>query len=478
MDNYLNGKMACAYIRVSSNDQTEYSPDSQIKLIKKYAKDNQIDLLTEYIYQENGISGGESENRPVFQKMINDAKIKPKPFDIILVYDFSRFARNKEESVIYKAKLRKKYDIDIISITQPLTFGKERIILESMYEAMDEYYLENLSENIKRGRNEKASRGEWNGRAPYGYEYNKESKSLNVLANEASIINVIADMFIELKKLKPIANKLNMDNIKTKTGKQWEDRAINSILNNITYIGKLRDGNGLIHKAKHKPILSNNKWDKVQEIMEARKITNYKYQKNSKTQDHWLRGLLVCSKCGSHLCLNKAREGNNPLYFQCSNYSKSKCKESHYVVLSKIEAAILEEIENTFTNKISINVLYSNSFENEKVKFLIHKQNKINDRLERIKIAYQDGIDSLAEYKTNKTDLLKEKAEIEQEIKKINIDKSKENKKENIYKECKKFFDVLTKKNIDMNARTYLSHLLFDKIIYNKKNNEITIHYK
>ena len=57
---------------------------------------------------------------------------------------------------MYKTLLRKKLKIDIVSITQPLTDGKERVILESMYEAMDEYYSLNLSENVQRGKREKA----------------------------------------------------------------------------------------------------------------------------------------------------------------------------------------------------------------------------------------------------------------------------------------------------------------------------------
>ena len=92
--------------------------------------------------------------------MIAIAKSKDCPFNVILVYDFSRFARNKNESVMYKTLLRKKLGIDVISITQPLSDRKESVILESMYEAMDEYYSLNLSENVIRGKIEKASRGE------------------------------------------------------------------------------------------------------------------------------------------------------------------------------------------------------------------------------------------------------------------------------------------------------------------------------
>ena len=118
-------KRGALYIRVSTDDQTEYSPDSQIKLCYKYAKEHNIEVLKEHIYQEDGISGTNIEKRTSFKRMIANAKTKPKPFDVILIYSFSRFARNREDSIMYKSLLRKKLGIEVIPITQPLSEGKE-----------------------------------------------------------------------------------------------------------------------------------------------------------------------------------------------------------------------------------------------------------------------------------------------------------------------------------------------------------------
>ena len=124
-------------VRVSTEMQTKYSPDSQIKMCLEYAKSHNIYVNDENIYRDDGISGKCAEKRTEFQRMISDAQKQPKPFDCILVYDFSRFARNKEESVMYKAMLRKKYNIEVISITQPLADGKERVILACMKQWMN-----------------------------------------------------------------------------------------------------------------------------------------------------------------------------------------------------------------------------------------------------------------------------------------------------------------------------------------------------
>ncbi|MDE6580287.1 MAG: recombinase family protein, partial [Ruminiclostridium sp.] len=96
-------KIAACYIRVSTDDQLEYSPDSQLEKIREYAKRNNMILPEENIFiEEEGISGRKAAKRHEFQRMIATAKSKPKPFDTILVWKFSRFARNREDSIVYK----------------------------------------------------------------------------------------------------------------------------------------------------------------------------------------------------------------------------------------------------------------------------------------------------------------------------------------------------------------------------------------
>ena len=108
---------AAAYIRVSTEEQAEYSPDSQLKRILEYAASHQLSVPSEYIFIDEGISGRSADNRPAFLRMIRTARQKPRPFDRILVWKFSRFARNRQDSILYKSMLRKECGIDVISIT-------------------------------------------------------------------------------------------------------------------------------------------------------------------------------------------------------------------------------------------------------------------------------------------------------------------------------------------------------------------------
>ena len=138
-------KVAAAYIRVSTDDQLEYSPDSQLEKIKLYAEKNQILLPAEFIFLDEGISGRNAAKRPAFNEMIGLAKRKPKPFDVILVWKYSRFARNREDSVVYKSMLRKDLNIDVVSVSEDVGDDKMSILFEAMIEAMDEYYSINLA---------------------------------------------------------------------------------------------------------------------------------------------------------------------------------------------------------------------------------------------------------------------------------------------------------------------------------------------
>ena len=124
-------KTAAAYIRVSTDKQTELSPDSQIKVIQEFAKQNNYIVPSEFIYRDDGISGRSAEKRPSFNSMIAAAKQTPPPFSAILVWKFSRFARNQEEAIAkYNSMNDKLIDMknkDTALILEKFLKGKEVI---------------------------------------------------------------------------------------------------------------------------------------------------------------------------------------------------------------------------------------------------------------------------------------------------------------------------------------------------------------
>ena len=189
-------KIAAAYIRVSTEDQTELSPDSQIKKIHEYAKSHGYIVPEEYIFHDDGISGRTTKKRPGFNKMIATAKSTPKPFDAILVWKFSRFARNREDSIVFKSML-KKCGIGVTSI------------IGSLSEAMDEYYSVNLSEEVVRGMTEKVSRGKPVSIPPLGY---KMSEGELVIDDDAApLIRKIFKDYLDGKGCREMAINLRTE---------------------------------------------------------------------------------------------------------------------------------------------------------------------------------------------------------------------------------------------------------------------------
>ena len=117
-------RIAAAYIRVSTEEQTELSPASQLVEIRKWAGNNGWIVPDEFVFMDEGISGRKVAGRDAFRRLIGTAKSKPKPFDAILLWKFSRFARNRDDAVFYKSVLRKQLHIEVISISEPIAEGK------------------------------------------------------------------------------------------------------------------------------------------------------------------------------------------------------------------------------------------------------------------------------------------------------------------------------------------------------------------
>ena len=332
-------KTAAAYIRVSTHDQEEYSPESQKKLIREYAKNNGLILPEEFIFQDDGISGRKAEKRPSFMKMISIAKRADHPFGVILVWKFSRFARNQEESIVYKSLLRKENSVDIISISEPLADGPFGSLIERIIEWTDEYYSIRLSGEVKRGMAEKVNRGEPVTAPSFGYRIEKKQYIVN--PDTAPVVKMIFQDFISGVPYQTIARKLNDLGIRTKRGGLWENRTVEYVIRNPIYIGKIRwnpdgwtrrnydDPNVVIVDSTHEPIIDIATWEAAQARAKDLKAMYGKYQRSEQKTLSAYQGLVKCSTCGSTLTLCN-KDG-----MQCIGYVHAKCKVSHYISQKK-----------------------------------------------------------------------------------------------------------------------------------------------
>ena len=237
----LNFRECALYVRVSTDKQDELSPDAQIRLGTEYAKKNGLHVSKEHTYIEHGISGRKADKRPEFLRMIAAAKSEEHPFDVILVWKFSRFARNQEESIVYKSLLRKKCGVDVVSVSEPIIDGPFGGLIERIIEWMDEYYSVRLSGEVTRGMTEKALRGGYQARPPLGYRIETKKEPPVVVPEEAKIVRSVFDMYVNQHKgFFDIARELNRLGCKTSHGKAFERRSIEYIIQNPTYCGMIR----------------------------------------------------------------------------------------------------------------------------------------------------------------------------------------------------------------------------------------------
>ena len=158
---------AAIYARVSSEKQdVDLSISAQLKALRDYAVKNGHDVVKEFVDEAES---GKTSARSAFREMIALARRFSKPFDIILVWKYSRFARSREDSILFKAILRRN-GVKVISISEPFEDTPTGRLFEAMIESLDEFYSANLGEEVARGMRESASRGFYVGSyAPYGY---------------------------------------------------------------------------------------------------------------------------------------------------------------------------------------------------------------------------------------------------------------------------------------------------------------------
>ena len=443
-------KVAAAYIRVSTDDQLEYSPDSQLEKIKLYAEKNQILLPEEFIFVDEGISGRKTKNRPAFNEMIGLAKCNPKPFDVILVWKFSRFARNREDSIVYKSMLRKERNIDVVSVSEDIGDDKLSILIEAIIEAMDEFYSINLAEEVKRGMTEKAKRGGVLSIPGFGYKV--ENGEYVIVPEEAEIIRKVFNDYLNKKGFLTIAKELNAMGIKTHRNCKIENRTIDYWLHNMLYIGKICwSPNGkrsrnynledmIISDGHHEPIIDMETWDKTQErlVKQKEKYGKY-YNSDRKDLSHWLTGILRCEKCGKVL----SYQGG---YFGCSERSRGKCDGVGYIKAEKIANIILNILSEIELPNVELDFAEPNSVKevniNDDNRIISAQIQRLEIRLERVKLAYEDGVDTLEEYKAKKKAITDEIDKLKEMFEQAQEEEPKEEVKLN-KKELRRLTEVL-----------------------------------
>ena len=342
------------YARVSSDRQDiDISIAAQLKALREYASRNGHVVVKEFVDEAES---GRTTARPAFREMISMARRASKPFDIILVWKYSRFARSREDSIVYKTVLRKN-GVQVVSITEPFEDTPTGRLLEAIIESLDEFYSANLGQEIIRGMRESASRGFFLGsRAPYGYQKvrvkdgGKERPRLEVDPHTGPVAARIFRVLLEGKGLTDIARALNGEGIPAPKGKRWNKTTLHKIVTNEAYTGTLVWGR---QGKSQEPVRLENAWtaivdketfQKAQELLKKRSPAVSHPRRVA--SPYLLSGLARCGRCGKALIAAEAK-GGQFTYYVCGTLIRqgSGACDSLYLNAHKFEDLVIGKIK-------------------------------------------------------------------------------------------------------------------------------------
>lgn len=472
-------KIAAAYIRVSTDHQTELSPDSQLKEIRRYAAEHGFEVPDALVFRDEGISGKYADKRPAFIRMIAAAKQSPPPFSTVLLWKFSRFARNQEESIFYK-RLLSKNGIEVKSISEPIIDGPFGSLIERIIEWFDEFYSINLSGEVRRGMTEKVMRGGAVSIPAFGYRI--VDKEYVVDQKKAGIVRQIYHDFQYGKSLAQIARELNEIGVRTTRGHLWEKRTVEYILRNPVYIGKIRwnphgktrrcydDPQVMITEGRHEPIVDTMCFDTVQNIFRSLQKKPSRVERESGIRyPYMLRGLVRCSDCGGALSMSAKGKG-----LQCIRYAKGRCSTSHYISVDKLNRMVIGALGSFFESQnIRITAKPQPLPATERRETLCALIKKEQQTYSRIKEAYEKGIYGIEELKESRQKADERIHALQEKLKKISLEKNQE-QNQAVTTE-RSIVQALTDKTVTEEAKNALLKGFVNRIGFDRTHHTITI---
>lgn len=511
---------AAIYVRLSQEDRNKSnkadeseSIQNQKLMLTKYCKEQGWEIYD--IYCDEDYSGSD-RNRPAFNRLISDAK--EKKFKTIVCKTQSRFTREMEYVEKYINFLFPLWGIRFLSIVDggdsEEAYNKKSRQINGL---INEWYLEDMSQNIKATLAAKRKAGLWVGAfAPYGYKKSSDDPHKLVIDEEAAkVVRYIYHLYNSGLGKAAICKVLNREGIpnpatyKKQHGQPfqnshrecshyWRDFTIDNIIGNEIYIGNLVQGKSenisykstkkrqiprekwCIVKDTHEPIIDGETWEKSQRIKQGRATVSYN------TTPSLFANKVRCLKCGGSMRVTYTRHEK---YYSCS--LKRNCTdacEGTCISLSVLERTVLQKIQELYqecidSQLIADNITLDNSVEDTIQSLKVERKNllaeieKINKRLKTLYVDRVDGLITLDEYKDLSEGFHSDKESIE---KKITVLNAKEQELyDDLQKQQNKLEIVEQYKNIDKLDRITVNELIDYIGIGGSRNNRIIeIHWK
>jgi len=412
-------KTAVAYYRYSSSNQKGESIEAQQLAVRNWCENNDITIIKEYIDRAESAT---TDERTEFQVMLNELLSGIIRVDLCLTDKTDRFARNRRDAVVHK------YDLNEIGILYDAvlmpTHGN--IFLQAIYEAKDEDYSKNLSEEVKRKMRTHALKAKHlGGIPPLGLDVIEvdKIKQYQINPHEQECANLMVDMTLEGSGYAAIMRALNEKGFHTKLGKPFGKNSIYEILRNPKIAGiytfGLTSGGGTSKMKNrnhhHKNVTDDviripgalpevvpfEKWIRVQKILDERK----KIAPRRKSEiEYLLTGKIFCGVCGGACVGNsKLNRDKTSHYYSyiCNARKRTKICDNPQIKKEPIEHYVITEIEERFfldTEKTAeeFEKLYLDKYSNteSEIKRINREITNINQQIDRFYAAIGKGLDN------------------------------------------------------------------------------------
>ena len=449
-----------AYCRVSTDSEDQLNSYNSQKAYYTDLIQKNGEWIFAGIYADEAITGTQVTKREDFQRMINDCMNGE--IDMLITKSISRFARNTLDTLKYVRMLKEKNIAVYFEDEKINTLTMDGELLLVVLSSVAQQEVENISANVKKGLKMKMKRGELVGfQGCLGYDYHPEDKSITVNKEEAEIVRYIFNRYIEGAGGSVIGQELENLGYLTKYGNStWVPTTVLGIIKNEKYKGDILLGKTFtvdpISKRRlenmgeedqfyirnhHEPIISEEVFDKAQEILNRRSKNRGKIGDGNSKREKYSRKyafscLLECGFCGGTLTRRRWHSGTeyNKVIWQCvtsTKKGKKHCPHSKGIPETAIEEAFVEsyrllcdnnkDVLEEFLKRID-ETLSSSSVNNKLLKVdkdieaIEKKKSKLVDmRLEDIidSDTYESKFSSMT---TKQEDLIKERIQLQETV--------------------------------------------------------------
>ena len=293
----------------------------------------------------------------------------------------------------------RKRGVKVVSITEHADDSPTGKLMEAIIESMDEFYSENLAQEVIRGMRESASRGFWmSGRPPYGYrkvavqDGPKKRPRLELDPPVGAVVRRMFQMARQGKSVLEITKTLNQEGVASPSGKRWSKTVVHATLTNEAYTGTLVWGANA--KDKGPAVRVENAFPAIVSYEEFRRVAWVMRSKapslvhpRRASSPYLLSGLVKCRRCGTALTGQEAKSGRFA-YYVCNSLMKrgSGTCDAPRLNAKRFERLIVDQIRENILTESNIRDLVR--LVDEEMDGVAHEQRQ---RLETIESELADA---------------------------------------------------------------------------------------